>query len=146
ELHGAISGGSRAHLVRLPQRALRREREKRCWAASTTARGLFRKSGRRQCRRLEGLSTMREPPKTMWMWLDSRLGLAPFVEMAREKKIPLHRHSIWYYFGGMTLFLFMVQVITGMLLLLYYRPSAEGAFESVQFIMGEVRFGWLVRS
>jgi cytochrome b6 len=89
---------------------------------------------------------MRESPKTMWMWLDSRLGLAPLVEMAREKKIPLHRHSIWYYFGGMTLFLFMVQVITGMLLLLYYRPSAEGAFESVQFIMGEVRFGWLVRS
>src|SRR5437763_3612510 len=66
--------------------------------------------------------------------------------MADEKEVPVHRHSIWYYFGGMTLFLFTIQVATGILLLLYYRPSAETAFESVQFIMTEVRFGWLVRS
>ena len=46
----------------------------------------------------------------------------------------------------MTLFLFMVQVSTGILLLLYYRPSAEEAFESVQFLMAEVQFGWLIRS
>ncbi len=46
----------------------------------------------------------------------------------------------------MTLFLFMVQVITGILLLLYYRPSAAEAFESIQFLMTEVEFGWLVRS
>src|SRR6476660_3259258 len=46
----------------------------------------------------------------------------------------------------MTLFLFTVQVATGILLLLYYRPSAENAFESVQFIMTEVKFGWLIRS
>ena len=60
--------------------------------------------------------------------------------------MPVHRHTIWYYFGGMTLFLFVVQVCTGILLLLYYRPSAEAAFESVQFIMTEVQFGWLIRS
>src|SRR5437870_10266613 len=64
----------------------------------------------------------------------------------REKSVPIHRHTIWYYFGGMTLFLFSVQVVTGILLLLYYRPTAESAFESVQFIMAEVRFGWLIRS
>ena len=46
----------------------------------------------------------------------------------------------------MTLFLFMIQVGTGILLLLYYRPSANEAFESIQFIMTEVEFGWLVRS
>jgi cytochrome b6 len=46
----------------------------------------------------------------------------------------------------MTLFLFVVQVVTGILLLLYYRPSAENAFESVQFIVTEVQFGWLIRS
>src|SRR5262245_8811114 len=46
----------------------------------------------------------------------------------------------------MTLFLFTVQIVTGILLLLYYRPSAENAFESVQFIMAQVRFGWLIRS
>ena len=46
----------------------------------------------------------------------------------------------------MTLFLFLVQVCTGILLLLYYRPSATEAFESVQFIMTDVPFGWLIRS
>ena len=46
----------------------------------------------------------------------------------------------------MTLFLFIVQVVTGILLLLYYRPWPDNAFESVRFIMTQVRFGWLIRS
>jgi cytochrome b6 len=46
----------------------------------------------------------------------------------------------------MTLFLFGIQVATGILLTLYYRPSGEEAYESVQFIMTDVQFGWLVRS
>jgi cytochrome b6 len=79
-------------------------------------------------------------------WLDERIGLADIVEIVRHKEVPVHRHSVWYYLGGMTLFLFMVQVTTGILLLLYYRPSAEEAFESVQFLMTEVQFGWLIRS
>ena len=79
-------------------------------------------------------------------WLDERLSISALVAIAQKKEVPLHRHSIWYYFGGMTLFLFTVQVVTGILLLLYYRPSAENAFESVQFIITEVQFGWLIRS
>src|SRR5215471_804129 len=46
----------------------------------------------------------------------------------------------------MTLFLFSIQAVTGILLLLYYRPTAESAFESVQFVMAKVQFGWLIRS
>lgn len=83
---------------------------------------------------------------TMKDWLDERLSINTLAAIAQKKEIPLHRHSIWYYFGGMTLFLFVVQVVTGILLLLYYRPSAENAFESVQFIVTEVKFGWLIRS
>lgn len=79
-------------------------------------------------------------------WLDERLGLNAALEIAEHKEVPQHRHSVWYYFGGMTLFLFTVQVATGILLLLYYRPSAENAFESLQFIITEVQFGWLIRS
>ena len=82
----------------------------------------------------------------MFLWLDERLGIKSIAEMAQKKEVPLHRHSVWYYFGGMSLFLFSVQVVTGILLLLYYRPSSEGAFESVQFIITEVQFGWLIRS
>jgi len=87
---------------------------------------------------------MKVEPVTVW--LDDRLGIGSIAQLARKKEIPIHRHSIWYYFGGMTLFLFGVQVVTGILLLLYYRPSAETAFESVQFIVTEVQFGWLIRS
>jgi cytochrome b6 len=79
-------------------------------------------------------------------WFDRRVGLDAVRELARKKTVPMHRHSPWYYFGGMTLFLFLVQVGTGILLMLYYRPSAEGAYESVQFIMTTVPFGWLIRS
>lgn len=79
-------------------------------------------------------------------WFDERLSISTLVAVARKKEVPVHRHSIWYYFGGMTLFLFVVQVVTGILLLLYYRPSSETAFESVQFIITEVQFGWLIRS
>jgi cytochrome b6 len=80
------------------------------------------------------------------VWLDQRIGFAELETLAKEKQIPLHRHTVWYYFGGMTLFLFTVQVITGILLLLYYRPSPDNAYESVQFLMTQVQFGWLVRS
>jgi cytochrome b6 len=52
----------------------------------------------------------------------------------------------FYYFGGMTLLFFLVQVVTGILLMLYYRASAEAAFESVEFIMTTVPYGWLIRS
>ena len=79
-------------------------------------------------------------------WLAERLPLHDVVEALRHKSVPQHRYSVWYFFGGMTLFFFIVQVITGGLLLLYYRPSASEAYESVQFIMTRVPFGWLVRS
>jgi cytochrome b6 len=79
-------------------------------------------------------------------WFDDRFGTATLKEFLRHKTIPLHRHTVWYYFGGMTLFLFIIQVLTGILLLLYYRPTPNDAFESVQYVMTQVRFGWLIRS
>ncbi len=79
-------------------------------------------------------------------WIEERIGLSEFAALGRHKMVPRHRHAVWYYLGGMTLFLFGIQVATGILLLLYYRPSAEEAFESIQFLMTKVPFGWLVRS
>jgi len=79
-------------------------------------------------------------------WLEERVGLTDLLELVRKKEVPVHRHGLWYYLGGMTLFLVGLQFLTGTLLLLYYRPSANEAFESVQFLMTKVPFGWLVRS
>ena len=89
------------------------------------------------------------PPRfvhTLAGWLDERVNLEEIRVFVRHKVVPIHRHTVWYYFGGMTLFLFTIQVCTGVLLLLYYRPSAEEAYESVQFIVTDVQFGWLIRS
>lgn len=85
-------------------------------------------------------------PNRISKWLGERYELSALEKLIKKKEVPLYRHTIWYYFGGITLFFFCIQVATGILLLLYYRPTAEAAFESVQFIMTEVRFGWLIRS
>jgi cytochrome b6 len=84
--------------------------------------------------------------RALLAWLSDRLGLETFQHLAEKKQVPIHRHTFWYYWGGMTLFLFGVQVCTGILLLLYYRPSADEAYESVRFLMTDVSFGWLIRS
>jgi cytochrome b6 len=92
------------------------------------------------------MGKVRERFAVLFVWLDERLGLADVQKIAKKKEVPVHRHSLWYYLGGMTLFLFLIQVATGILLLFYYRPSAEDAYESVKFLMAEVEFGWLIRS
>lgn len=89
---------------------------------------------------------MSQVAERMSRWLHDRLPLAVVRDAAVHKTVPVHRWSIFYYLGGMTLFFFIVQVATGILLMLYYRPSANEAFESVEFIMTTVPFGWLIRS
>lgn len=79
-------------------------------------------------------------------FLAERYPMRQLDELLHHKQIPLHRHTFWYYWGGMTLALIGIQIASGVLLLLYYRPSAAEAFESVRFIMTKVQFGWLVRS
>jgi cytochrome b6 len=79
-------------------------------------------------------------------WLHDRLQWDDLIAPLKKKTVPHHRLSYWYFLGGITLFLFGIQVVTGILLLLYYRPGASEAFESVQYIMTQVQFGWLIRS
>jgi len=79
-------------------------------------------------------------------WIDSRYDLTPLKNLIMHKKVPIHKHTIWYYMGGVTLFLFMIQLSTGLLLLMYYQPGEDSAYESVQFIVTKVQFGWLIRN
>lgn len=80
-----------------------------------------------------------------YKWLDERMGLSEIFDFLRRKQVPHDTTSVWYYFGGISLFLFLVQVVTGILLLMYYRPGPNSSFESLQFIVSKVHFGWLVR-
>ena len=85
-------------------------------------------------------------PEIVRQWIDERVDVRSMLAPLMEKTVPRHRFSHWYLLGGVTLFLFGVQVCTGLLLLLYYRPSVSEAYESVQYITNRVEFGWLVRS
>ena len=89
---------------------------------------------------------MTKLPQKLIEWLEVRVPLEPLRRAVEHKTVPSHRYTVCYYLGGMTLFLFLIQVVTGILLMLYYRPSASEAFESVEFIMTTVPFGWLIRS
>ncbi|MBI4552727.1 MAG: cytochrome bc complex cytochrome b subunit [Candidatus Latescibacteria bacterium] len=78
--------------------------------------------------------------------LEERLPLAPLKEAALHKQVPIHKHAFWYYMGGISLFFFLVQMVTGVLLLFHYQPGAETAHASALRIMTKVDFGWLIRS
>ena len=84
--------------------------------------------------------------KALADWLRERYQIDQLTSFMKKKNVPIHKGFIWYYFGGITLFLFLIQVLTGILLLLYYKPGADTAFESVQFLITKVKYGWLIRS
>ena len=75
--------------------------------------------------------------------LDERFMLGALIDLARKKLVPVHKHTIWYYMGALLLILFMIQMITGPILLFYYKPAAETAYQSVAEIMVKVPYGWL---
>lgn len=79
-------------------------------------------------------------------WLEERLKVSGLVSLLSGKTVPRHRHSFWYLFGGLALFFFIVQIVTGVLLLVYYSPTPASANESVHHIVNEAPFGWLIRT
>ncbi len=76
-------------------------------------------------------------------WLDERTGIVGVYKTVFDRKIP--RVNWWFTLGSASLFLFSIQVVTGILLTVYYVPSPEHAYDSVQYIMTGVQFGWLIR-
>jgi len=80
----------------------------------------------------------------VWGWLDRRYQLGSLMDALLHVDIPHAART--YYLGGITLFFFIVQATTGILLSLYYQPSPDRAYDSILFIMNEVNFGWLIRS
>jgi quinol-cytochrome oxidoreductase complex cytochrome b subunit len=80
----------------------------------------------------------------VWDWLDGRYELTSLSAALLHVEIP--RSARTYYLGGITLFFFMVQAITGTLLALYYQPTPDTAYNSILYIMNQVSFGWLIRS
>lgn len=79
-------------------------------------------------------------------WFRARLDWGPLAAILRQKTVPVHRHDWVYLLGGTSLFLFVMQIASGVLLMVYYQPAEGTAHESVHRIASEIPSGWLVRS
>ena len=81
---------------------------------------------------------------SLYQWADDRLKLKPIEQTLLDEPIP--GGASWnYVFGSATLFLFVLQAVTGMCLSIYYVPSPDHAYDTVQYIQNEVWFGWFIR-
>jgi quinol-cytochrome oxidoreductase complex cytochrome b subunit len=83
-------------------------------------------------------------PSTLAGWLGDRVGWRGIREALASRSMP--RLGVAHYFGGITLFLLILQVASGILLMLYYKPDASQAHASVEQIIGEIPYGKLVRA
>ena len=81
--------------------------------------------------------------KKVFAWLDERLGLNGIYEAVLDRPEP--KGNWWNTLGSASLFLFLLQGVTGILLTMYYTPSPDHAYDSIQYIMHGVAFGWLMR-
>ena len=76
---------------------------------------------------------------------EERLEIQSIADDINSKYVPPHV-NIFYCLGGITFTCFIIQVATGFAMTFYYRPTVTEAFVSVQYIMNDVNFGWLIRS
>ncbi len=78
-------------------------------------------------------------------WIDVRIGARDLAQKQVGDYLLPRNINVWYSMGSILLFIFVMQIVTGILLLIYYVPDADKAFKSVTYIMNEVPFGWLIR-
>lgn len=79
-------------------------------------------------------------------WFHDRLPLADVdLRELTNEPVPNHLKRWWFALGGTPAYLFVVQVVTGVMLAIYYQPSPQTAYESVRYITEEAAFGWYLR-
>lgn len=78
-------------------------------------------------------------------WIDDRLPVSHFWNAHLAKYYVPKNFNFWYYFGSILLAVFAIQIVTGIWLAMNYKPSAAEAFNSVEYIMRDVNWGWLIR-
>ncbi|MDY6890427.1 MAG: cytochrome bc complex cytochrome b subunit [Pseudomonadota bacterium] len=78
-------------------------------------------------------------------WIDDRFPLTAMWEDHLSKYYAPKNFNFWYFFGSLALLVLVNQILTGIWLTMSYNPTAEGAFASVEYIMRDVEYGWLLR-
>lgn len=78
-------------------------------------------------------------------WTDARFPLTKLWNEHLAQYYAPKNFNFWYYFGSLAIFVFVIQIVTGVFLTMHYKPSSEHAFASVEYIMRDVPWGWLIR-
>jgi ubiquinol-cytochrome c reductase cytochrome b subunit len=90
-------------------------------------------------------STLTRKAGELMNWVDERLPVTQFYNDHLAKYYAPKNFNFWYYMGSLALLALVMQIVTGIFLTMNYKPSADMAFASVEFIMRDVDFGWLIR-
>ncbi|MEX2365874.1 MAG: cytochrome bc complex cytochrome b subunit, partial [Pseudohongiellaceae bacterium] len=86
-----------------------------------------------------------ENKKGFMAWIDARLPVTRALEQHMTKYYAPKNFNFWYVFGVLSLLVLVNQLLTGIWLTMNYNPTAEGAFASVEYIMRDVNYGWILR-
>jgi ubiquinol-cytochrome c reductase cytochrome b subunit len=81
----------------------------------------------------------------LWSWVNKRLPVDVFWRSQLSEYYAPKNFNIWYFFGSLALLVLVLQLVTGIFLTMFYKVGAATSFDSVEFIMREVRYGWLIR-
>ncbi|MCS6785823.1 MAG: cytochrome bc complex cytochrome b subunit [Thiobacillaceae bacterium] len=78
-------------------------------------------------------------------WVDARFPLTATWKAHLSEYYAPKNFNFWYYFGSLALLVLVIQILTGIFLTMHYKPDAASAFASVEYIMRDVPYGWLIR-
>ena len=78
-------------------------------------------------------------------WIDARFPLTPMIKDHLTEYYAPKNFNFWYFFGSLALLVLVIQILTGIFLVMNYKPDGAAAFGSVEYIMRDVPYGWLVR-
>ena len=97
------------------------------------------------------MATFREAPanasagKKLLTWVDNRFPASKLYNEHLAEYYAPKNFNFWYFFGSLALLVLVIQIVTGIFLTMHYKPDASQAFASVEYIMRDVPWGWLVR-
>ena len=92
-----------------------------------------------------GLGALDKPAGDLITWVDQRFPLMENWKAHLSEYYAPKNFNFWYIFGSLAMLVLVIQIVTGIFLVMHYKPDAAKAFESVEYIMREVPWGWLVR-
>jgi ubiquinol-cytochrome c reductase cytochrome b subunit len=82
---------------------------------------------------------------SMMDWIDARFPATKMMKEHLSEYYAPKNFNFWYFFGSLALLILVLQIVTGIFLTMNYKPDAELAFASVEYIMRDVEWGWLIR-